>query len=50
MNPVAVTPGEDVRTALAARSAKSPGFARIVWKRMRHDRYAMMGLIVMRLR
>jgi peptide/nickel transport system permease protein len=27
-------------------SAKSPGFARIVWKRMRRDRYAMGGLII----
>ena len=43
-----------VRAVLNAQSpagtstgrSKSPGFARIVWKRMRRDRYAMAGLFV----
>lgn len=30
----------------SAGTARSPGFARIVWKRMRRDRYAIAGLLV----
>jgi peptide/nickel transport system permease protein len=36
----------DQSAGASAGAAKSPGFARIVWKRMRRDRYAMTGLFV----
>jgi peptide/nickel transport system permease protein len=37
---------EDRRTLADAGAPRSRGFARIVWKRMRRDRYAMAGLVV----
>ena len=44
--PVRAVTNDQSSAGATGGSTKSPGFARIVWKRMRRDRYAMTGLFV----
>jgi peptide/nickel transport system permease protein len=44
--PAGAAPHHPGTLAASASPPRSPGFARIVWKRMRRDRYAMGGLFV----
>ncbi|HEX6791920.1 MAG TPA: ABC transporter permease [Candidatus Krumholzibacteria bacterium] len=46
MSPSASAAMDPAATSAGSGSARSPGFVRIVWKRMRRDRYAMGGLTV----